>query len=269
MKKLTYFIALVVMSSCSHQALVPYEYNAKIDRDPVSVIEANGLTVYMENIERKSNLLVFDLEVANERERPVKLSHPELYYYAGEEKFHDIHDTVTMDLKNAYAVADQKINHRKAMSAKRVEQYYENRASNKKAMGIFLFALGVGLVVNDIVKDSEDAQKAIWTENDQDRAASRDILTASTLLAIDIVGNETAREEARNYEDLHYLPFEMFPEKNIQPGQSFRGKVFFPLNQAHKYYRFVIPLGNTDYVFDFRKRKGEDKKKLRGHKVRR
>ena len=269
MKSLFYLALFMALVSCSPQALVPYAFNPVTDREPVSIIEANDLTVYMENIERKSNLLVFDLEVVNNSDRNIRLNHPELYYYAGYEKFHTIADTVTVDIKNAYAMPSQKVNYRNAMTSGRVEKYYEDRAKDQKAMGILLFAVGVGLVLNDIVQDGNDASKAVWTENDQNRAVSRDILTAGSLLAIDIASHETAKAESETYEDLHYLPFEMFPEKQIAPGESLRGKVFFPTSQPFKYYRLVVPIGNTDYVFDFRKRKQADKDKLRGHYKRR
>lgn len=268
MKSLLYLSVFLALVSCSPQALVPFEYNSEIDRDPVSVVEANGLTVYMENIERKADLLVFDLEIVNDSKKPISINHPELYYYAGQEQFHAISDTATIDIKNAYATPLQKMNRQYAMSSHSVESYYKRRAGNKKAMGIFLFALGAGLIINDIVKDGEDAAKAVWTETDANRAVSRDILTAGSLLAIDIIGHETAREEYDAHEDLHFLPYEMFPEQWVAPGKSVRGKVFFRTNQGLKYYRLILPIENTDYVFDFRKRKSADRRKLRAHDAR-
>lgn len=269
MKSLSHFLLFIALASCSPQALVPYAYNSQIDTDPVAVIEANDLTLYMENIERKSDLLVFDLEIVNNSDRPIQISHPELYYYAGYKKFDQVNDTVIMDIQNAYAKPEQKVNRRNAMNLRRVEKYYERKASDQKTMGILLFALGVGLVINDIVQDGNDASKAVWTEVDANRAVTRDVLTASSLLAIDIIGHETAKSEVKNEEELRYVPFEMFPEQQVAPGESMRGKLFFPASQIYKYYRFVLPVGNTDYVFDFRKRKQADKDKLRAHDLRR
>ena len=269
MKNIYYLLGLIILSSCSHQALVPLNFDPNVDNDPISVIDANGTTVYLENIERKSDLLVFDLEVENNSNEAVEVNPLELYYYAGYDKFEPVHDSVKMDVGDAYGSIAHRIHKRKAMSETGVEAYYEKKVRNNEGLGVFLLVLGAGLIINDVIQDANDSQKPFWTENDVNRSVSRDILTASSLIAIDIAGAEAERESFESQEDLNYVSQEIFPNKIVSPGQSIRGKVFFRNSIELKYYRLIVPVGETDYIFDFRKRKSADKNKLRVYDLKR
>ena len=48
------------------------------------------------------------------------------------------------------------------------------------------------------------------------------------------------------------LIHELFYDCEILPGERYRGKVFFSKPKRFRYYRFVIFIGQADYVFDFK-----------------
>lgn len=125
------------------------------------------------------------------------------------------------------------------------------KIKEKRAFAVLFAVVGAGLAIHDAVQDSEDSQKETWTKEDEKKSAGRDLLVSAALIASDI-----ARESSYEAEDeSQYIPYELFPECKISPSSSMRGKIFIPKESSYRYSRVVVPIGNTDYVFDF-KRKG-------------
>ena len=110
MKPLLNVIALVFLSSCTYQAFIPFEFNPQVDDNPVMSIEADDLVIFVENVERKSNLLVFDLEVQNNTDKPLLLDTKEFYYYSSFDEFESETDGSQIDHKYAYNQQINRIN---------------------------------------------------------------------------------------------------------------------------------------------------------------
>ena len=58
------------------------------------------------------------------------------------------------------------------------------------------------------------------------------------------------------------LPDEVLVGGEILSGNSVRGKVFFPHDYVHNYYRFVMQVSGYYYVYDFRKATAADRRKI-------
>jgi len=82
--------------------------------------------------------------------------------------------------------------------------------------------LGVGLAVYDAAKDAEDSKKETWSKKDERNAIGRDLLVSTSFIASEIAQHSIVQAE----EDSYFIPFELFPECNIAPGNHVRGKIY-------------------------------------------
>lgn len=255
------FLSIVLLSACTSRFLVPLTYDFPTNRGTALVSELDSVRVMVENIELKGSYLVFDMEVNNRSWEPVEIVPEHICYYASPDAFktldslEDVH-ALSMFYQNEFNYKER------AMRPSEVEAYFLERLKTKQGVAIVLLLAGAGMVVHDAVQDAQDANKVEWTASDAKKAAARDGLTVASLVAIDIANEGLAASSYRDNKEMQYLPDELFPQKTIAPGDSFRGKVFFPKKEAHQHYRLIVPIGNTDYVFDFRKLTPEEKMKL-------
>ncbi len=115
--------------------------------------------------------------------------------------------------------------------------------------GIFTI-LAIGLIAYDIAADSKAVTKEVSSSRDEWKSFGRDVMVTAAVVAKD-VAQVSAQQAA---EESHFLPYELFPECTIEAGCNVRGKIFLPIESSHKYVRIIVPLGDTDYVFDFKRR---------------
>ena len=253
---------MVILGACSSRILVPLTYRAQTDNNTALISEYDSVSVMVQNIAVKGGYMVFDMEVSNQSDRPIEVIPEHICYYASPGAFQPVDSTddvhvVTLLYQNEFNYKEQ------AMRPGEVEAYFLKRLRVKQGVGVVLLLAGAGLVIHDAVQDEQDISQQEWTKSDAKKAVTRDVLTAASLVAIDVAGESLEASAYQDHVELRYLPDELFPQKDIEPGHSFRGKVCFLKREAHKYYRMIIPIGNADYVFDFRKPTPEEKMKLR------
>lgn len=215
----------------------------------VQTIASDDLTVSMEYIGRQHERYIFDLEINNNSSNAISIAPQAISYYASPKFFPTLDDPAadvhTVSAPNSRIPFGRLF----ANSPEAVKNIYRESARGKQSLGIFLTILGAGLAVYDAAKDSEDCKKEAWTEEDKNRSLGRNVLVSVAVTASDLAvqSAELANEENRN------IPYELFPECKIAPGASVRGKIFIPIVTSYRYSRIVIPLGDTDFVFDFRR----------------
>lgn len=259
------FLCVIVSTACSSRLLVPLTFNAQIDNSPVMASEADSVQVIVENLEVRGSYLIFDMEINNHSDIPIDMRPDYIWYYASPDQFKPLNDTFE-DVHGAsmFNITRDGFNYKqRAMRPKEVEAYFVNRAKTKQGIGVLLLLAGAGLIINDAVKDSEDASKTEWTASDVKKAETRDVLTTASLIAIDVANESLAAATYDDDTESQYLPDEIFPQKTIAPGHTFRGKVFFRKQEFQQFYRLIIPVSDTDFVFDFRKATLDEKTKLK------
>ncbi len=262
MKSSIFLISMLCCGACS-SFLVPLTYNFQNDNNTSLLSEYDSVTVIAQNIEMKGGYLVFDVEVNNRSDQPIEVIPEHMCYYASPAEFRTVDSTE--DVYAATLYYQNEFNYKEnAMRPKEVAAFFKDRFNAKQGVGIALLLVGAGLVIHDVAKDVEDAGKTEWTAADAKKAYKRDVLTASSLTAIDVANESLAAAAYKDDMESRFLPDELFPQTTLAPGNSFRGKVFFRKKENKPYYRLVIPIGNTDYFFDFRKPISEEKLILKG-----
>lgn len=244
------FVILILITACG--PLVPLSYNPNnLPTSTAQVIETDEVTVILEYIERKYGHYIFDLEVINHTPNTINAAPQLISFYASPKPFKSLH-SVTEDVHTQSASNSALTMKRQAAnSPSETKRLYEERAKSKASLSILLAVVGAGLTIYDAVKDSEDAQQETWTKKDENKAIGRDLLVSVAFTASEVAESSAYQAEDESY----YVPYELFPECTLKPDKSVRGKIFIPMESSYRYSRVVIPINNTDYVFDL-KRKG-------------
>ncbi|MEM7108914.1 MAG: hypothetical protein AAF519_11865 [Bacteroidota bacterium] len=254
MKKIFLVSLIAICSACQHR-LVPTWFNAQHDNSIVSEIAVNEVLVRLENLELNTGYMVFDLEVVNNSDFPVQFDHAKIISYSGLKKFQEATESSLWMKKPELQTAS-------ALSFEEVNDLYESKLRKGNAIGVLLAVAAVGLVVYDIAADTNDYSSLEWTAGDARRSATRDAVTAGTLVALDVAGNVNEMKAAKTAEDLAYLPDEIFDATVIPKGDAFRGKVYLHNALINKYYRITVPIEGTSYIFDFKKANSRERQRI-------
>lgn len=243
-------IVTITLFTSSCGLVVPLQYDKKSNENTVIRIEEDNVTVYLEHIANKFDNLVFDLEVINDGDDSISLGPQMISFYASNKPFPTVtgskEEVQHMSALNSQLMLKKEF----ARSVSEVNALYNQNIKSKAAIGTFLFVVGVGLALNDAIQDSKDSRKETWTPKDERKAVLRDAVVTTALLATDVVGASLNKDT----EDNNYLPHELFPDCKIEPGQRVRGKIFISGEIRYRYYRIVVPIKTTDYIFDFRRK---------------
>ena len=253
MRKIYLIAALAIFTACQHR-LVPTWFNADKDRSPLSEITANDVTVRLENLELNHGYMVFDLEVVNTSDYPVQFDFRDVMSYSSLNTFEDASGAAWMKKGDLQVVS--------ALSYAEVNDLYEKKLKKGKTMGILMAVAAVGLVAYDIAADARDYSASEWTAADARKSVTRDAITASTLLALDIASGANEASYYKTVENLHYLPDEIFRTSVIAGGDSYRGKVYLKNDLLNKYYRINVPVEGTSYVFDFKRANSRERQRI-------
>ncbi|MFZ2905032.1 MAG: hypothetical protein WAZ98_02395 [Cyclobacteriaceae bacterium] len=230
--------------------LVPLNYTAQSPGNQVQIIETSEATVFLEYVESKFNHYIFDLEVVNHSTSPLWAAPQLISFYASPKPFIQLRS----QSENVHALSAPNsaltLKRQFANSPAVTRKIYIEKIKEKRAFAALFAIIGTGLAIHDAVQDSEDSQKETWTKEDEKKSVGRDLLVSAALTASDV-----ARESSYEAEDeSQYIPYELFPECKVSPSSSMRGKIFIPKETSYRYSRVVVPIGNTDYVFDFKRR---------------
>lgn len=241
------FILCILSFSCG---LIPLTYQKEdINSTVVQSIETKETTIILEYIRSQYGHYIFDLEIINHSESVLSFAPQRISHFASTKLFTPIRNATdnVYELSAPNSVLAMK--RQFANNPRQTKTLYQEKVKSKESFNILFGVLGAGLIIYDGVKDSKDNQKETWTKRDENKAATRDALVSMALITSDISSQSVYQAEEDNY----YLPFELFPECNIQPNSSVRGKIFIPIETPYRYSRVVVPLLDTDFVFDFRR----------------
>ncbi len=257
--KCLYLLLFILLSSCTRQ-LVPSWYNVQDGKPPVAEIEHEDVIVRAENLELTSQLMVFDIEIVNNSHAPLDFDPLEIVGYSAATPFK------AADPDNEWKKSlTLPVLRNSAMTLEDVNTMYENKLKANQGLGLFMAVVAVGLIVYDIAEDNSDFNDTEWTEADTRRSVTRDIVTASSLVAMDVIGEANEVADQKTMEDLAYLPDEIMLPAEIPNGQSHRGKVYLKNATIYKYTRLVIPIGEMSFIFDFRTANSAECQSIRGN----
>ena len=240
-------VVLILTTSCG--PLVPLSYNEQILDDPKYLgIETEEATVFLEFMESKFGYYIFDLEVINHSSSELFIAPQFISYYASRKEFKPLYDSTDDVHKISRPNSELLMTRQFANSPERTRKMYRKKMESQEKTAAFLITLvGAAIAVYGAEKDKEDSKKETWTKKDENKSIGRDILVSVAMSASD-AAIEIAKEP--NVED--DVPYKLFPESKIMPSDSVRGTIFLP-KESYRYSRVVVPLGNFDYVFDFRR----------------
>ena len=263
MKPFLYLALATIFASCQH-ALVPVDFNPETDTRKHVVEEKEGITLIMENLEVKSDLMVFDVEIINSRNYPIWV-YPEDFKYLEYWALPSIHQLENNELP---------LPNRRGRSANEMEmvKYYEQKIKSNNAASSLLLLMGVGLLLIDSYQDAQksgeyyqnlDQGNYQKSESIAKSMAVQDAFVFAGLTALELGSNTAEISKIDNNEDLHYLSEEILSPQLIAPGYHCRGKVFFKKGQElHQFYRFLFEIESVEFTVDFRKAKSKDRQRL-------
>lgn len=238
--RLTIALIPLVFISCLPQRLVPYDFTIEKNNDQ-AYIEADSISVSLTNLEIKKDHFVFAMEVQNNSNEPIFIDLEKIRKYAHH-----------LSYREQEAKSFQEITI--AMTPAKVKRFFTKKQHDGESAAFFLFLIGAAITTYDVVKDHQDSRKEHWTQADENRSNRRDMATATTLLATDILTDVAlnSRDVART--EVKYLPRELFDREVIYPGESHSGKVLFRrISNVRKYHRITFPHAGKRLHFDFRK----------------
>ena len=250
MKTLLALLLPCVLIGCIPNRLVPHDYS--IEKDNLETfIEVDSITVSLINLEIQNDHYIFGLGIKNNADYPIFVDLKKIRKQARNLSFRE---TESNDYLRETTTA---------MSPEQVTQFFAKKRANAQAAAAFLFLVGAAISTYDAIKDVSDNSKDYWTAEDEQKAATRDLVTSSTLLAADILTDVAIESGEKANEELRYLPAELFDKEIIYPGEEYYGKVFFKkVIEVHKHHRISFPMEGNNLHFDFRKATPKEKQFL-------
>lgn len=242
------FCAVTILTIACGPLMPLSHVSGKTDSYLTQTIETAEATVWLHFLDRQYGYYIFDLEVANHSEKSLSIAPQVISFYASSKKFtspkpeEDVH---ALSAPNSHLIMKRHY----ANSPVSIEQIYHDKIKSKRAGAVLFAIIGAGIVLYDIAKDSEDSQKENWTKKDDMKSIGRDLLVDVATSAAEL----SAASATEAIFESQYVPYQLFPECSIQPGKSVRGKIFIPIETGYRYSRVVVPFGDTDYVFDFKR----------------
>jgi hypothetical protein len=234
----------VVVAGCASYVPINYVGSTSSTQEK---IEATGINLYLQHVGAKYQHYVFDLAVVNKGKESIYLSPQEISFYYSDERF------PRRELAQDTAHTISTIRLKRRMFVKKpaeVRRLFEQKERSRATVGIIFSLVSVGLVVYDEVQDARDRSRSHVTEKDVVRAATRDALVSVGFLAADLAQQSKQKAE----EDTYYLSYEIFTEGNISTAEKKKGKLFLPMGEGLRYLRMVVPIGNKEYIFDFKQK---------------
>ena len=236
-----YFISFLIVVGCA--PYVPIQF--KNDSSPtVSSIKSNDLEFYLEQINNQYEHKVFDLEVVNDSDESISIAPEAIRVYTSSKKFPTLHTR----LLDSAGFKSYRLYTR---SAGFIKNLFRQKVKDREAAQAFFSVLAVGLMVYDQVNDSRESHKRYLTKAEVNNSIKRDAFVTAGIVASNIADASLAKAAENEY----YLPYELFDGDSIQSLTKKRGKIFFPMINAMRFLRIVIPVADQEYVFDL-KRKG-------------
>ena len=241
--------------SCSSQILVPSWYDQKADIEKHNWVDYHGITIIAENIQVNDQHIIFDVEIKNESNYRIQFELEKMYYLSSDVAF------PPNDRYDARVEFESKLDKHFALTESQVANQFQKKIKSQKKTALVTGILGASLMVFNTAMNIKDTNNE-WSPKLQRRENVRNLLTFGGVAALDVVRNQAGFSAMDARDDLYFLPQEILENGDIYPGQSFRGKVFFPVTYD-KYIRIIIPVGHNDFALDFRWANGKEERKLK------
>jgi hypothetical protein len=253
-RTILYFLILVC-TSCSSQILVPSWFDHKTEAKKHNWLDYEGIIVIAENLDVTDRHFVFDVEIKNETDYRIRFN-PETIYYMGSNAPYpsESQEEVRLDFET-------KLKKYHALSEEEVVRHLEQRIKREKRTHLITGILSAGLIAFDAAMSAE-AMNSEVTSKLISQEAIRSAFTFGGLAAMDVVRGQSAMTAAAAREDLYFLPEELLEESVILPGETYRGKVFFPACHD-RFIRMLVPVETNDFALDFRWADNRELRKLR------
>ena len=258
--KLYVNILLLLFTMCSafgQQYLIPDAYDREIDLNKIAIIDNHDQVVFIENMEWNAAAVVFDVEIRNFSLDKLEVAPTEMIMMVSRESFPLVAESGSASVTQF----ENNLKRHHALHQRDAANNYRKIIRTRKALGIALTALAVGLATYDAAKDTQDWQSSIWTEAMTRQSITRDFVTMVGFVSTDVAKGIIEKANVRQTEDLQYIDQEILEYTSVKPMEAVRGKVFFP-GAKGKYYRVIIPLAGNEYVIDFRKPTSRESKHL-------
>ncbi len=243
--------AISLLFSCSPRILAPQGASNEMQQ-PYATQEIEGVTVHVESVVMRGDHLLFDIEIENRTGDSLYYT-PQHMYFKGFTAKGNLKALTPNSVQSKYHPDLPARYNSFAFHKERAEVFMKKKVSNQKAGKTFLDLLSLGLLANEIVQDSKDANQSFWTEEDQERANNRaaanflaqmTLSASSSILGDAIVSNSWEREDIGE----HYLGSGM-----LAPEKAVRGLVLFPKNMSARTYKVYVPVGERLFEFTFEK----------------
>jgi hypothetical protein len=235
--------------------LVPEWFDPRIDESALNKAKSNGIEISVENLLVDHQHFIFDVLITNESPDPVLIDPASMYYLPSPVKFPADYDP------DAMLDYEDKLTKYFVMTEQQVKDLYTHKIQDQRNKSILLGILSAGLIVFDVAMDTKDMNRGEWTSKMTRSANTRKALTTVGLATADILNDQAGYKAWQKREDLIYLDQEILKCGELQPGQSVRGKIFF-ISSNEQHFRLIVPIGRTDFSFDFREAEPADFKKL-------
>jgi hypothetical protein len=251
-----YIILLLVVVLVGCQArLVPLSYKPSNPDGPVAIASQDEITVYLENLEYKSDLIVFDLEIVNNTETGFFFDPSKVHFYSSDNQLKQI-DTSAEDWQESSVMGSSKP--RYIMNQRKVENYYRQSIREKETGKFLVGLLAIGVIAMDVAGGGgEISTGSAFTD------VAREVLVGATIVGSEVAQEVITNKQIQDDEDLYYLPDEYLVAQNIESEGAVRGKIFFRRSNSDTHYRVVVPVDYYDFIFDMREAKSSERQSLR------
>lgn len=229
--------------------LVPLGAGRGAEANSLAKNEDSLATIYIEHIDNLYSHYVFDMEIINHTMDTLYVSPEAITLYGSPNRFpsRPRNKESTALTQANQQITLTRVNGRNQMY---VESLSQKVARRRQRAATMFTVLAIGVAVYDAAKDTKDVTRSEWTRGMQRSADQRDAAVAAAVVASEIASDAAYRAD----ENRAFLPQELFPTGPIFPGQSVRGKVFFPFEYKMHYNRIILPLGRKQYIIDFKRR---------------
>lgn len=150
-----------------------------------------------------------------------------------------------------------------AMTPNQVLRFFETKRRDAHATAAFLFLVGAAIATYSAIEEKQEREKEYPNVNDKKKPITRELVTSTSLIATDLLTDVALAGGQQATTELQFLPEELLEEGMIFPGEKRSGKIFFRRStEIQRYHRIVCTVGNTDFLFDFRRAKVKEKRFL-------
>lgn len=248
-----FWLLLLVFTIGCQSRLVPVAYQPKERDAHVGIATQDDITIYLENLEYKNEIVVFDLEIINESGEGFYFDPEKIYFYTSPSGFKSVENLEENWQEKSSSLGTAKY----AMSKRGVENYYRKSIRSKETSKFLVGLLAVGATALNIAGGSGELGGSAFSN------VAREVLVGASIVGSEVANDVLTQKQIQDDEDLYYVDQEILKNGNVEDGSAIRGKVYLKRRDRNKFYRVVVPLTYYDFIFDMREASGREMQYLR------